>query len=121
MTDKINYIETDNAGDTYRRAKAVILSNPREHIKSVEFVLEDLTNKSDGTYAKEHVGSVIFSLTQENLKTKLNLINPTDGSSLGTKNIEVALQETFVLLYSLLLHTQTMNESHENESHEVDV
>lgn len=102
----IKHIETDVVGDTYRRAKTVLLNNPREGIKSIDFILEDLTNKSNGTYAKEEVGIVSLSFSEHELNKDINLINPFTDEIIGKKLLKDILNDSFFLLHSLMIHAE---------------
>ena len=47
-----NYVQTQNAGDIYVRAKSIILNNPKDGVKSVTFSREQIVNLKDGKFIK---------------------------------------------------------------------
>ena len=47
-----NYVQTQDAGDIYVRAKSIILNNPKDGVKSVTFSREQIVNLKDGKFIK---------------------------------------------------------------------
>ena len=125
MTNKINHIASNIPGDVYRRAHTVTLNNPKDRNKSLSFAIEDIINLLDGSYKAVDAGFMDFEFSKEELKTKINLIDPETGEKLGEDYIGQMLKRTFVALNSLMIHieekmyvpvsTQEIEEDNSNE------
>lgn len=92
-----NYKETAiSTGSSWTRARQVYIDNPLNGIRSITFV-EELVVSTDGeTIAKP---TNLIKEDFSNPATEFNLLNPIDGSVLGT----ATYMDIYVMLYSLYM------------------
>lgn len=104
----INHIESNIAGDKYRRAKTVVLNNPKGGTKSITYAQEDVINLLDGTSAFSDTGSLVVALTDDIMTKKIDMINPATGDILGQKTVAEMVNTAFVFLHSLYIHQENL-------------
>lgn len=97
---------------TYQRSYKATVYNPLNKTPSIRYDEETVTEVTeDGATEITSDGISQFleeQLTTDNASTSFNLLNPLDGSSLGTTSTYADVQ---VLLYSLYFHLATERDS----------
>lgn len=83
------------------RAHTIVARNPPSGVPGMEFHEEFLTELSDGRLLQEPQGVLRKDFSAP--LTQFNLLNPLDGSVIGT----ATFQDVYVMLYSLYLHVAT--------------
>lgn len=92
-----NYKESSITGATWQRAYQVIVNNKFGTTPSVIFNEEEIIDIGNGTMSK-HIGHIAEMFTDPNVE--FNLINPLDGSVIGT----TTYQNIYIILSSLYQH-----------------
>lgn len=93
-----NYKETTIAGSEYQRARLISITNEHNTNNSITFVEEKIKFFGDEHFHTD-VSSIVETLTAENATQQFNLLNPVDGTTIGT----ATYQDLYVLLYSLYI------------------
>ena len=94
--------ETTVAVTTYDRAYKISIANPLSGAKTIRYDEQTITTTNDGEETVIEEGpykrSIEASITELNAGTSFPLLNPLDGTPLGSEATYADLQ---VLLYSL--------------------
>lgn len=98
-----NYVQTQNAGDIYVRAKSIILNNPKDGVKSVTFSREQIVNLKDGNFIPSDLSAIVGNFDADELTKTLTLYHPLTMQPLGEKNIGELVQQLEVWLFSYIV------------------
>lgn len=91
-------------GKKWRRSHKVCVSNPYGGVPTIIFNEEDIAEFADtSTASLGEKGAITESFTNP-LET-FNLINPLDGTVIGTSSY----QQVYIMLHSLYTHVATKN------------
>ena len=88
-----NYVQTQDAGDIYVRAKSIILNNPKDGVKSVTFSREQIINLKDGNFIPSDLSAIVGNFDSDELSKTLTLYHPLTMQPLGEKNIGELAQQ----------------------------
>lgn len=102
----INHYQTDIAGDTYRRAKSVILNNPKGGTKSVSYALEDIINLKDGKFVSTDAPTLVGNIDSEDLSQTITLYHPTTNQVVGQAKLGDLSNQIFVALHSYMIYLE---------------
>lgn len=91
------YRETNLTGQKWVRSNRVIISNPYQGVPVINFNEEEVTLLSDGKTVNTPVGLLEKMFDEPN--GTFDLINPVDGSVIGSANY----QQVYVILHSLYI------------------
>ena len=97
-----NYVQTQDAGDIYVRAKSIILNNPKDGVKSVTFSREQIVNLKDGNFIQSDLPAIVGNFDDELTKT-LTRYHPLTMQTLGEKNIGELAQQLEIWLFSYMV------------------
>ena len=95
-----NYVQTQDAGDIYVRAKSIILNNPKDGVKSVTFAREQIVNLKDGKFIPSDLSAIVGNFDDDELTKTLTLYHPLTMEKLGEKNIGELAQQLEIWLFS---------------------
>ena len=98
-----NYVQTQDAGDIYVRAKSIILNNPKDGVKSVTFSREQIVNLKDGKYIPSDLSAIVGNFDADELTKTLTLYHPLTMEKLGEKNIGELAQQLEIWLFSYMV------------------
>ena len=98
-----NYVQTQDAGDIYVRAKSIILNNPKDGINSVTFSREQIVNLKDGNYIPSDLSAIVGNFDDDELTKTLTLYHPLTMEKLGEKNIGELAQQLEIWLFSYMV------------------
>ena len=98
-----NYVQTQDAGDIYVRAKSIILNNPKDGVKSVTFSREQIVNLKDGNFIPSDLSAIVGNFDDDELAKTLTLYHPLTMEKLGEKNIGELAQQLEVWLFSYMV------------------
>ena len=71
-----NYVQTQDAGDIYVRAKSITLNNPKDGIKSVTFSREQIVNLKDDKFIASDLSAIVGNFDDDELTKTLTLYHP---------------------------------------------
>ena len=90
---------TPITGKKWKRANVISIQNPLNGIPSISFNQEITASFDDGTFASiEYAGMITEQFI--NTAEAFNLLNPLDGTVIGTSTY----QDAYVMLASLYAH-----------------
>lgn len=98
-----NYVQTQDAGDIYVRAKSITLNNPKDGIKSVTFSREQIVNLKDGNFIPSDLSAIVGNFDADELNKTLTLYHPLTMQPLGEKNIGELVQQLGIWLFSYMV------------------
>lgn len=98
-----NYVQTQDAGDIYVRAKSIILNNPKDGVKSVTFSREQIVNLKDGNFIPSDLSAIVGNFDADELTKTLTLYHPLTMQPLGEKNIGEMAQQLEIWLFSYMV------------------
>lgn len=98
-----NYVQTQDAGDIYVRAKSIILNNPKDGVKSVTFSREQIVNLKDGNFIPSDLSAIVGNFDDDELTKNLTLYHPLTMEKLGEKNIGELAQQLEIWLFSYMV------------------
>lgn len=98
-----NYVQTQDAGDIYVRAKSIILNNPKDGINSVTFSREQIVNLKDGNYIPSDLSAIVGNFDDDELTKTFTLYHPLTMEKLGEKNIGELAQQLEIWLFSYMV------------------
>ena len=98
-----NYVQTQDAGDIYVRAKSIILNNPKDGVKSVTFSREQIVNLKDGNFIPSDLSAIVGNFDDDELSKTLTLYHPLTMEKLGEKNIGELAQQLEIWLFSYMV------------------
>ena len=98
-----NYVQTQDAGDIYVRAKSIILNNPKDGVKSVTFSREQIVNLKDGNFIPSDLSAIVGNFDESELTKTLTLYHPLTMEKLGEKNIGELAQQLEIWLFSYMV------------------
>lgn len=98
-----NYVQTQDAGDIYVRAKSIILNHPKDGIKSVTFSREQIVNLKDDNFIASDLSAIVGNFDADELTKTLTLYHPLTMQPLGEKNIGELAQQLEVWLFSYMV------------------
>ena len=98
-----NYVQTQDAGDIYVRAKSIILNNPKDGINSVTFSREQIVNLKDGNYIPSDLSAIVGNFDDDELTKTITLYHPLTMEKLGEKNIGELAQQLEIWLFSYMV------------------
>ena len=98
-----NYVQTQDAGDIYVRAKSIILNNPKDGVKSVTFSREQIVNLKDGNFIPSDLSAIVGNFDNDELEKTLTLYHPLTMEKLGEKNIGELAQQLEIWLFSYMV------------------
>ena len=98
-----NYVQTQDAGDIYVRAKSIILNNPKDGVKSVTFSREQIVNLKDGNFIPSDLSAIVGNFDNDELAKTLTLYHPLTMEKLGEKNIGELAQQLEIWLFSYMV------------------
>ena len=98
-----NYVQTQDAGDIYVRAKSIILNNPKDGVKSVTFSREQIVNLKDGNFIQSDLPAIVGNFDDDELTKTLTLYHPLTMQTLGEKNIGELAQQLEIWLFSYMV------------------
>lgn len=98
-----NYVQTQDAGDIYVRAKSIILNNPKDGVKSVTFSREQIFNIKDGNFIPSDLSAIVGNFDESELTKTLTLYHPLTMEKLGEKNIGELAQQLEIWLFSYMV------------------
>ena len=98
-----NYVQTQDAGDIYVRAKSIILNNPKDGVKSVTFSREQIVNLKDGNFIPSDLSAIVGNFDDDELTKTLTLYHPLTMEKLGEKNIGELAQQLEIWLFSYMV------------------
>lgn len=90
-----NYKEAAITGTKWQRANKITISNPHVGLPSISFAEEDLTVLSDGRMTNTPLSTLDQAF--DNPATVFNLVNPLDGTVIGT----ATYQDVYVMMFSI--------------------
>ena len=97
------YVQTQDAGDIYVRAKSIILNNPKDGVKSVTFSREQIVNLKDGNFISSDLSAIVGNFDDDELAKTLTLYHPLTMEKLGEKNIGELAQQLEIWLFSYMV------------------
>lgn len=95
-----NYRETGVRGESWVRAKRIVIDNPLEGIPNVKFIEEKVINLTDERYFKT-IGSMEAPASEDIMHEEIPLIDPV--TSLPTEK-SITYGEAYNVLKSAYLH-----------------
>lgn len=95
-----NYKQTTVVGESWVRAYSVNIINPVEGNKTIHFQEEKAIMMDDGDVLTKRLGELSEQLTEENIGTEFELLNPFTGEVIGTSTYGQA----YSLIHSLYMH-----------------
>ena len=98
-----NYVQTQDAGDIYVRAKSIILNNPKDGVKSVTFAREQIVNLKDSNFISSDLSAIVGNFDDDEITKTLTLYHPLTMQPLGEKNIGELVQQLEVWLFSYMV------------------
>lgn len=98
-----NYVQTQDAGDIYVRAKSITLNNPKDGVKSVTFAREQIVNLKDGNFIPSDLSAIVGNFDDDELTKTLMLYHPLTMQPLGEKNIGELAQQLEIWLFSYMV------------------
>lgn len=98
-----NYVQTQDAGDIYVRAKSMILNNPKDGVKSVTFSREQIVNLKDSNFIASDLSAIVGNFDADELTKTLTLYHPLTMEKLGEKNIGKLVQQINIWLFSYMV------------------
>ena len=101
-----NYKESQISGDSWVRAKRVILENPLGGAPSATFIEEQVISTAGGD-VKLPVEGPVLTDSMTDPTTTFNLLNPADDSVIGTMNYG----ELYIAVYSLHRHLAAIRDA----------
>jgi hypothetical protein len=101
-----DYKEQNVTGSSWLRAYSISIANPYRGQPSITFFEEKIIDTGDD-FASKDVGSLSENFTAEDAQTVFNLVNPADGSAIGT----ATYQQVQLLLYGLYLHLANIRDT----------
>jgi hypothetical protein len=93
----MNYKENAVSGTVWQRAHDINISNQYNQVPVITFYEEEMMEANGTTYQKE-IGNIRESMTDP--YAAFPLINPNDGTTIGTAHY----YELQIMLFSLYLH-----------------
>lgn len=99
-----NYVQTNDAGDTYVRPKSITLNNPKDQVKSVTFSREQIVNLKDGNYIPSDLAVLVGNFDGEALSKTIPLYNPLTMQDLGEKSVGEMFHQINVYLFSYMVY-----------------
>lgn len=102
-----NYREQAITGSKWLRSNKVTINNPFQGIPQITFSEEEITLLSDGRAVNSPAG--LLEKTFETPEGSFNLVNPVDGSVIGTSSY----QDVYVILHSLYISLAQARDSQE--------
>jgi len=96
----INYQQTTVAGESWIRAKQIVIHNPYAETQSATFLEEKVVNLSDGTVLKNDYSGLSEIFDANNATETFDLLNPETGTVIGS----ATYQDVYVMLHSLYYH-----------------
>lgn len=90
---------------SWQRANVIHVGNGYGGVPWIKFFEEKLTELSDGQIIRANAGELLEEMTDP--LTEFDLLNPLDGSVIGT----ATYQQLQVLLYSLYFHLVTLRDT----------
>ena len=98
-----NYVQTNEAGDIYVRAKSIVLNNPKDGVKSVTFSREQIVNLKDGNFISSDLSATVGNFDDAELAKTLTLYHPLTMQPLGEKNIGEMAQQLEIWVFSYMV------------------
>ena len=98
-----NYVQTQDAGDIYVRAKSIILNNHKDGVKSVTFSREQIVNLKGGNFIPSDLSAIVGNFDDDELSKTLTLYHPLTMEKLGEKNIGELAQQLEIWLFSYMV------------------
>ena len=102
-----NYKETTVAGTSYTRSHQVIINNPLVGVKAISFMEEQVVNLGDEQIIRNQ-GGIQEPFTTQNHNTQFDLVNPVDGTLIGST---MEYKDLYVAIHSLYLHLAAKRDS----------
>lgn len=98
-----NYKQTTVAGESWVRARCVVIANELGQTPVIDFREEKVTQLADGSVIKQHLDHLVKELPPESFETVFNVLDPVTGAVTGTAKF----QDVYILLHSLYYHFAT--------------
>lgn len=95
-----NYQQTTVSGESWVRAKRIVIENPLGEISEVKFVEEKIVN-ADSTVFKKDLGVLNVESTDDNMSQEIPILDPSTGE---TTTQVVTYAEVYNILKSAYLH-----------------
>jgi len=112
-----NYRETQVSGDSWIRAKRIILENPLNSPPQAHFIEErvivagtELADMSTDGYIKINVLGTPLNDTMTDPTTSFNLLNPETDEVIGT----ATYSDIYAIMYSLHRHLAAIRDAQNN-------
>ena len=102
-----NYKQTSIVGDSWIRARRVVVENPYQGRPTISFVEEKVINLPGNTPLTFLTGGLKETLTTVNATQEFNLVNPITGDVIGV----ATLQDVQVMLHSLYYHLAAVRDA----------
>lgn len=100
----MNYKESSISGTAWHRAHDINISNQYNQAPIITFYEEEILDINSNNYQKE-IGNIREVMTDPN--AMFNLVNPIDGTTIGTAHY-VDLQ---IMLFSLYIHLANLRDN----------
>lgn len=97
----INYQYSAVTGESWLRAKRIVIDNPLNGIPSVKFVEERVVNIAGGEQYFRDQGVLELTATEASMTKEIPLLDPETGESTGQV---VTYGEAYIMLFSAYIH-----------------
>lgn len=101
------YSQSSITGESWVRAKRIVIDNPNDDSKMIRFIEEMLIN-IDGRIIAEDLGSLRMDITDEDMGKEITIIDPTTGEPTGQR---ITYQELYGILFSAYLEQAALRDS----------
>lgn len=102
--EKLKFTHMSGPGTQYHRANRLILDNSSENLRSVVFVLEQVTNTDTGGQVKVDAGSIHSNAPSDTARGEDTALVDLEGVVLGTVNLGVMYDTVLLYLNSYMIH-----------------
>jgi hypothetical protein len=100
-----NYKESTVAGNKWQRAWQVVIENKYNQIPKIDFYEETVVDVGDGQPVSKLLPESLHAEFTDG-SIQFNLLNPIDGSVIGS----ATYQDAYVLLQSLYMHLANLRD-----------
>ena len=97
----INYQYSTVTGESWLRAKRIVIDNPLNGVPAVKFVEERVVNIAGGEQYFRDQGVLELTATEANMGNEIPLLDPETGESTGQV---VTYSEAYTMLLSAYIH-----------------
>lgn len=110
-----NYKESVVVGDSWVRARRVVVENPIDETPAISFIEEQIINLPEQAITQS-AGNVSEPFTPDNAQEQFSLLNPETGEVVGT----ATYQDVYVALHSLYYHVAAKRDAAQQQSVEAE-